>query len=236
MVRRRRRSAPTPAPASPPVENRPHFHHDLEVLEELMRDMADLAGRSLVLSMQALAESDDALAASVIAADDEIDRLYQAIERRAIDLMGRQQPVASDLRLLVALIHVSLHLERIGDIAVDVAEATRSAASLPRIPEVLDRLLDMGRAAASMTDMAVEAFTRRDRQMCEQLPEFDDHIDQLDREMLSQVLAQHHDSECLEWALRMLPVSRSLERAADHAVDIVEQAWFLTTGELRELD
>jgi phosphate transport system protein len=201
-----------------------------------MRDMADLAGAALVLSMQALTESDDALAASVIAADDDIDRMYQEIERRAIDLMGRQQPVASDLRLLVALIHVSLHLERIGDIAVDVAEATRSAASLPRIPEVLDRLLDMGRTAASMTEMAVEAFTQRDRQMCERLPKFDDHIDQLDREMLGQALAQRQDPERLEWALRMLPVSRMLERAADHAVDIVEQAWFLMTGELRELD
>jgi phosphate transport system protein len=236
MVRLRRRFAPTPAPASPPVEVRPHFHHDLEVLEELMRDMAGLARGSLVVSMQALAESDNALAASVIAADDDIDRLYQENERRAIDLMGRQQPVASDLRLLVALIHVSLHLERIGDIAVDVAEATRSAASLPRIPEVLDRLLDMGRTAASMTEMAVEAFTHRDREMCERLPEFDDHVDRLDREMLSQVLAQGQDPERLEWALRMLPVSRMLERAADHAVDIVEQAWFLITGELRELD
>jgi phosphate transport system protein len=94
----------------------------------------------------------------------------------------------------------------------------------------------MGRAAATMTDTAVEAFTRRDRQLCERLPELDDRIDQLDREMASQVLNDPHDAERLEWALQMLPVSRSLERAADHAVDIAEQASFLMTGELRELD
>lgn len=237
MVRLRRRATPTRASVSPPaVESRPRFHHDLEALEEQMRDMADCARRALELSIQALVESDAALAASVIAGDDDIDRRYQEIEGRAIDLMGLQQPVASDLRLLVALIHVALHLERIGDVAVDVGEATQSAASLSPMPEVLHRLQDMGRAAASMTDTAVEAFTRRDRQMCERLPELDDRIDQLDQEMASQVLTGPHDTERLEWALRMLPVSRSLERAADHAVDIAEQAWFLMTGELRELD
>jgi phosphate transport system protein len=218
------------------VETRPRFHHDLEALEEQMRDMAGCARRSLELSMQALAEADTALAASVIAGDDDIDSRYQDIEERAIDLMDRQQPVASDLRLLVTLIHVALHLERIGDMAVNVAEATRSVASLPSMPEVVRRLQDMGRTAASMTDMAVEAFSRRDRQMCERLAELDDRIDQLDREMASHVLAQPRDPGRLEWALRILPVSRSLERAADHAVDIAEQAWFLMTGELRELD
>lgn len=236
MVRLRRRSARAQAPASPPpVESRPHFHHDLEALEAEMRDMADRAERALALSVEALADSDVA-AASVIAADDDIDRRYQDIERRAIDLMGRQQPVASDLRLLVALIHVALHLERIGDMAVNVAEATRSAASLPPIPEVLHRLQDMGHTAASMTDMAVDAFTQRDRHLCERLPELDDRVDQLDREMASHVMAQAHVPGRVEWALRMLPVSRSLERAADHAVDIAEQALFLMTGELREID
>jgi phosphate transport system protein len=176
------------------------------------------------------------LATSVVAGDDDIDRRYQEIEGRAIDLMGRQQPVASDLRLVVALIHVALHLERIGDVAVDVGEATLSTASLPPMSAVLQRLQEMGRAAATMTDTAVEAFTRRDRQLCERLPELDDRIDQLDREMASQVLNDPHDAERLEWALQMLPVSRSLERAADHAVDIAEQASFLMTGELRELD
>jgi phosphate transport system protein len=237
MVRLRRRSTPAPAPVAPAaVENRPHFHRDLDALEEQMRDMADSARRSLELSLRALAASDPAQAGSVIEGDDDIDRRCQEIERRAIDLMGRQQPVASDLRLLVALLHVSLHLERIGDMAVNVGKATRSAASLPPIPEILHHLEEMGGAAASMTELAVEAFTRRDRGMCERLPEIDDRIDQLDREMISHVLAYRDDPERLEWALRMLPVSRSLERAADHAVDIAEQAWFVMTGELRELD
>jgi phosphate uptake regulator len=112
---------------------------------------------------------------------------------------------------------VALQLERIGDVAVDVGEATQSVASLPGIPEVLHRLQDMGRAATSMTELAVDAFRGRDREMCERLPELDDRIDELDREMASHVLAHSEDPERLEWALRMLPASRTLTRAADHA-------------------
>jgi len=201
-----------------------------------MCDMAERSRQALERSVRALAESDTALAASVIEGDADLDRRYQDIEARAIDLMGRQQPVASDLRLLVALILVALHLERIGDAAVDLGEATQAVASLPPMPEVLSSLQEMGNAAASMTAMAVDAFTRRDRQLCERLPGLDDRIDELDRDMAGRVLAHPPDPERLEWVLRVLPVSRALERAADHAVDIAEQAWFLITGELRELD
>jgi phosphate transport system protein len=201
-----------------------------------MLDMAECAQRALERSVMALASSDAALAADVIAGDADLDRRYQDIEARAIDLMGRQQPVASDLRLLVALIHVALHLERIGDAAVDLGEATQAVAALAPMPDILRNLQDMGYAAASMVAAAVDAFSRRDREMCEQLPGLDDRIDELDRALVGHVLVQQPEAERLEWALRVLPVSRVLERAADHAVDIAEQAWFLMTGQLRELD
>lgn len=162
MVRLRRRSIPSVAPVPPPaVESRPEFHRDLQALEALTRAMADSACRSLEVSLRALAASDAAPAGSVNAGDDEIDRRYEEIERRVVDLMGRQQPVASDLRLLIGLLQVSLHLERIGDMAVNVCEATRSAASLPVIPEILHRLQEMGGTAASMTDRAVDALPTR---------------------------------------------------------------------------
>jgi phosphate transport system protein len=237
MTPLRRHSDPEGSPAPPPpVEARPRFHQDLAALEQQMCDMAERSRQALERSVRALAESDTALAASVIEGDADLDRRYQDIEARAIDLMGRQQPVASDLRLLVALIHVALHLERIGDAAVDLAETTQSVASLPPMPEILSSLQEMGQAAAAMTAMAVDAFSGRDRQLCERLPGLDDRIDELDREMAGRVLAHAPDPERLEWVLRVLPVSRALERAADHAVDIAEQAWFLMTGELRELD
>ena len=222
--------------SDPPVETRHQFHHDLAALEQQADEMADQARGALESAITALVDADTARAASVIAGDADINRRYQDIEARAVELMVRQQPVASDLRLLVALLHVALHLERIGDAAVDVAEATQAVASLPPIPEVLGSLQEMGRSAAAMTATAVDAFGRRDRELAGRLPDLDDHIDELDREMMGRVLAQQPEGEKLEWALRMLPVSRVLERAADHAVDIAEAARYLITGEVRELE
>lgn len=227
----------TPArPSPPPAQQRAQFHRDLEALEEQTQGMAALARQSLGLSVRALVRKDPALCESVIAGDDELDQQYQQITRRAIDLLARQQPVASDLRLLVALIHTALHLERIGDMAVNVAQAARAAMSLPVNPAIVQRLHDMGDAAASMTDLAALAFSQRDRNACERLPTLDERIDQINRDMITHVLACSDDGQQLEWAIRMMQVSRYLERAADHAVDIAEQAWFLMTGELRELD
>jgi phosphate transport system protein len=177
-----------------------------------------------------------ALCEAVIAGDDDLDRLYHEIQERAVELIGRQRPVASDLRLLISLIHTVLHLERIGDMAVNVAEAARSASALPSSGEILEQLASMGERAVAMTALAVDAFVRRDRARCEQLSALDDEIDQLNREMADQIVACRGDEARLEWSTRMLQVSRYLERAADHAVDIGEQVWYLTTGELRELD
>ena len=198
--------------------------------------MATLARTALERSVGALLSSEVALCESVIADDDRIDAAYHQIERRAVDIIGRQQPVASDLRLLVALLHVALHLERIGDMGVNVAVATRSSMGLPANGDVLSRLQEMGDTAISMTDLAVEAFIRRDQAGCEQLPQLDDRIDEVNRAMVGHVVGLGDDPQRLEWALRMFQVSHYLERAADHAVDIAEQAWFLMTGELRELD
>jgi phosphate transport system protein len=221
---------------APAVEHRAQFHHDLEDLERQVWTMAADARASLELSLRALANADLGLCETVIADDDHIDAAYQEIEMRAVDLIGRQQPVASDLRLLVALMHVALHLERIGDMAVNIASATRSSAALPSRDDVLGRLQEMGDTALTMIDLAAEVFRWRDQARCEQLPELDDRIDETNRAMLDRVLLIDHDPQQREWALRMLQVSRYLERAADHAVDIAEQAWFLITGELRELD
>ncbi len=223
-------------PSAPGAPQRAQFYRDLEALEDQTQAMAGLARLSLELSMRAVARKDAALCESVIAGDDELDQLYHQITRRAIDLLACQQPVASDLRLLVALMHVALHLERIGDMAVNVAEAERAAMSLPVNPAIVQHLHDMGDAAALMTDLASRAFRERDRNACERLSTLDERIDRFNRDMINHVLACSDDGQQLEWAIRMMQVSRYLERAADHAVDIAEQAWFLMTGELTRLD
>jgi phosphate transport system protein len=159
-------------------EYRPRFHHDLESLEAAATNMAVLARRALELSLDAVDRGGDvSLCAAVVEGDDEVDRRYRQIEARAVELIARSQPAASDLRPLIALIHVALHLERFGDMAVNVAEATRAASGLPSRRDILDQLGRMGERATAMVDLSVEVFTKRDRAMCERLGDLDDEID-----------------------------------------------------------
>jgi phosphate transport system protein len=143
-------------------------------------------------------------------------------------------PVASDLRLLTALLHINLHLERIADQAVNMAKITKLADGLPPNPTVLQHLEEMGALALGMVGAAMAALARRDLELARSLPELDDPIDRLNRGMLRQVLAASDDKRMLEWGIRMYVVSRQIERIGDNAVDIGEQVAFLVTGEFRE--
>jgi len=177
---------------------------------------------------------DQALCLAVVDADDEIDRRHLDIERRVVEVLARQAPVASELRLLTAILHVNLHLERIGDMAVNVARLARLAAGVPRRPLVVGQLEEIGQTAVWMVDLAMQTFRERDAVGCQRLPLIDDRVDELNRSMLTAVLAAVKPFEQLGWGVHMYEATRQLERAADHAVDIAEQVWFLVTGELRE--
>jgi phosphate transport system protein len=190
---------------------------------------------ALEQAVRALMDADGERAKAVAEGDDLIDAQCQDIQRRAVELLGLQQPVASDLRLLVGSMQVALHLERIGDMAVGIADVTQAAVSLRPNDEMAQQLQDMCERAVATTQLAVTAFTQRDRALCHQVPDLDEQVDHLYRDMIDHILDGDADPPRREWALRMLQVSRYLERAADHAVDIAEQAWFLITGELREL-
>ena len=136
--------------------------------------------------------------------------------------------------LVTALLHINLHLERVGDQAVNIAKIARLAEGLPQIPEVLQDLEQMGKIALRMIGAAMDALARRDVDLAGKLPELDEPIDQLNREMLPKVLEASHDKRLLEWGVRMYVVSRQIERIGDNAVDVGEQVAFLVTGEFRE--
>ena len=170
----------------------------------------------------------------MIRGDDEVDQLYLDVERRILGLFALQTPVASDLRLLTALLHINLHLERIADQAVNMAKITKLAAGLPPNPRMLQHLEEMGALALGMVGAAMAALARRDLDLARKLPKLDDPIDRLNRGMLQQVLGVSDDQQMLEWGIRMYVVSRQIERIGDNAVDIGEQVAFLVTGEFRE--
>jgi phosphate transport system protein len=215
-------------------KTRQRFHEELQALEGEVQQTGAQARRLLQQALQALASGDLEACRQVVRGDDEVDRLYLDVEQRILGLFALQTPVASDLRLLTALLHVNLHLERIADQAVNMAKITCAADGLPRNPQVLGDLQEMGSLALGMLSTAMDALERRDLELARRLPALDDPIDELNRGMLAHVLAASDDPGVLEWGIRMYVVSRQLERIGDNAVDIGEQVAFLVTGQFRE--
>jgi phosphate transport system protein len=181
---------------------------------------------------RALVEEDLELADEVIAFDDEVDAGYFAIVEGIQSLLARQTPVATDLRLVLAMLHVNLHLERMADYCVTVAKLTKLAAAGSPEPRIVASIAEMGVRAEEMTRVALRSFEHRDVVRAEALVSLDELIDRANRRLAEHVLDLTEDQR--EWGLRMLVVSRCLERIGDHAVDIGEQTAYLVTGEFRE--
>jgi phosphate transport system protein len=213
---------------------RTHFHEELEALELDILALGELAERAIGRAMEVLVSRDEEAAEAVIAGDDEIDQRYLDIERRWLEVMALQTPVAGDLRLLSAIIHVNLHLERVGDMAVNIVKIARLVRDLPPNQGILTHLQEMGDVVRPMLRTSLEAFVKRDLALAQRLPEMDDPVDRLNRGIYREVAGCAGDPDELEWGLRMMIVSRQLERVGDHAVDIAEQAAFLFTGEFQE--
>jgi phosphate transport system protein len=211
------------------------MQEELVALEAQLQEEGELVLRALRASLDGLAARDAAKADEVIAFDDEIDGCYFGVEQGAQSLLARQTPVASDLRLVLAVLRVNLHLERMGDYCVTVAKLTKLMEGLEVDPgSLLENVLEMGRRAGELVKVSLDSFARRDLAGAESLVDLDEAIDETNRRAVEDVLALGHDPEAREYGMRMLVVSRCVERIGDHAVDIGEQTAYLITGEFRE--
>ena len=213
---------------------RPHFHEALEETELRLLTLGELAGNAVQSSVEALLEHDDARAARVVAGDDEIDEIYLELDNRLLSLLALQAPVAADLRLVSVIMHSSLHLERIGDQAVNVAKMYQVTQDLPPNATILQQIGEMGHIVVEMVRVAMDALKRRDLELCMRLPKMDDPVDRLNRNMHFEVAKLADDPKALEWGMHMNLAARALERVGDNAVDIGEQVSFLVSGEFRE--
>ena len=214
-------------------EARRRFHDLLGDVEEDLLEMGQAARDLFGQSVTAL--RDPTLSEAVIAGDDRVDRYYMGIERQVLQLFALQGPVACDLRLLTVLLHISLHLERVADMGVNIAKIAQLTRDLPRLEPVLDRLEEMGGMALGLLDAARDALARRDLELARRLNLMDEPIDRLNRGMLNEVLqADGEGDDVLRWAVEMHLASRLIERVGDHAVDIGEQVAYLVTGEFQE--
>jgi phosphate transport system protein len=211
------------------------FTEELSQLEAALQEEGDLVLRALRSALNALARGDQELADEVILFDDEVDRRYIDIENGVQSLLARQTPVASDLRLVLAILRVNLHLERMADYCVTVAKLTKLMGDLHVSDDGIGHSIeDMGRRAEQMIRVAMDAFATRDPEKAETLVDLDELIDRANRNATEDVLSLGTSADEREYGLRMLVVSRCVERIGDHAVDIGEQVAYLVTGEFRE--
>ncbi|HEX9300056.1 MAG TPA: phosphate signaling complex protein PhoU [Actinomycetota bacterium] len=216
------------------TETRRTFHDELDDLQREILEMGELAGTAVQDAVHAITHNDASEAQRVIDLDDPIDRRYLDIEQRTLRTLALQTPVAADLRLISAIIHSSLHLERIGDQAVNIAKLYLIAKDLPGSDAMRAQIREMGDLVVQMLRTALEAFATRDLELCLRLPAMDDPVDRLNRATHLEALKLADDPAALDWGLHMNLAARALERVGDNAVDIAEQVSFLITGEFRE--
>jgi phosphate transport system protein len=183
---------------------REHFHEQLERVELELLSMGELASSAVQRAVEALVQHDTEAAEGVIRDDDAIDELYLRIDSGVLEMLALQSPVATQLRLVSAILHSCLHLERIGDQAVNIAKLYLATQDLPPSQTLLQQLEEMG-----------------------------GHV-VLNRATHLEALKLAEDPRSLDWGLHMNLAARALERVGDNAVDIGEQVGFLITGEFRE--
>jgi phosphate transport system protein len=218
-------------------ETRSQYQEELERLEASALGGLDLVTTALGRTLEAIEHQDVELAQLVIADDDRIDGRYLEVHQALITLLATQSPVATDLRLISALLHVLKNVERMGDQCVNICKVIPLTGNEPPADEEMVRLiLTMGAQTRSLIGQAKRAFEQRDVEMARDLVRQDDAVDNLNRECFGLALEIGDDADRREWAMTMLLAARAIERIGDNAVDIGEQVAFVVTGLFQEFE
>ena len=218
-----------------PEPLRTRFQQELRGLEDQALGGLDLVTTTLDRTLEALHHQDIELAGIVIADDDRIDGRFLEVHQGILSLLALQSPVASDLRVVAALLHVIKHVERMGDQCVNIAKLIPlSGHQPPRDDRLIAMIEEMGALARSEVLQAKQAFALRDVAVAEDLARQDERINRLNREAFRMAVTIGTDEDTREWAMHMMLVARALERIGDNAVDIGEQVAFVVTGLFRE--
>jgi phosphate transport system protein len=207
-----------------------HFQEELQQLKERLLEMGGLAEDRVRLALRALVERDGALVDKVLAGDDDINGLHIEIDDRCFKLLALHQPMAVDLRAIVAAVKINTDLERVGDLAVNIAEAVLRYLRHPPVKELID-IPRMAEIAQEMLRDALDAYVRRDTVMARTVLNRDDELDMLKtsvfRELLDHML---NDPGTIEPALDLILISRHLERIGDHATNVAEDVIFMVSA------
>ena len=219
------------------TETRTQYQEELERLEASALDGLNLVNTALDRTLEAIEHQDVELAQLVVADDDRIDGRYLEVHQSLITLLATQSPVATDLRLISALLHVLKGIERMGDQCVNIAKVIPLTGNEPPADEQMVKLiLAMGKQTRTLIGQAKRAFDERDVEMARDLVRQDDVVDNLNRDCFRLALEIGDDADKREWAMTMLLAARAIERIGDNAVDIGEQVAFVVTGLFREFE
>lgn len=207
-----------------------HFQEELEALQARLLEMGGLAEERVRSAVQGLVLRDTAFIDKVLRGDEPINELHIEIDNRCFTLLALHQPMATDLRAIVAAVKINTDLERVGDLAVNIAEAARRYATHPPVKKLID-IPQLGDIAQGMLRDALDSFVRRDTVLAQQVLNQDDVLDalktQVFRELLTYML---HDPTTVEPALDLILISRHLERIGDHATNIAEDVIFMVSA------
>ncbi len=221
--------------AARPHETRHQYRDQLATLENGALGALDIVVEQLDRALEALEQRDIELATFVIADDDRIDGRYLEVHQGILSLLALQAPVAGDLRVLAALLHVIKHAERMGDQCVNIAKLIPLVGNEPPVvPELLEKVLRMGAATRAEVIEARLAFKDRDVDLAADLARQDREVNRLNKEVFHGAVAAGDDPDRREWAMMMTMVARALERVGDNAVGVGEQVIFVVTGLFRK--
>ena len=214
---------------------RENFHRILEETQQDVLRMGSLVEEAITKAVDALARSDVKSAEEILRADDYIDDLNVLIETNCLNLLALQQPMASDLRTIAAMLDIIIDLERIGDHACDIAQITRNLANEPHLKPLVDIPL-MAAKARDMLRESLDAFSHRDAQAAHDIPSKDDEVDRLYRKVFAELIQfMARDPKAIGRASNLLLVALYLERIADHATNICERVVYMVEGVPKKL-
>jgi phosphate transport system protein len=217
-------------------ELRHHYREALKELEEQTLGGLDIVIQQLDRSLEAVNYQDVELAGMVVVDDDRIDGRYLEVHQGVLSLFARQAPVAGDLRILAALLHIIRCVERMGDQCVNIAKLVPlSGYQSPKDKDILDSIERMGRHAHAQVAQAKDAFASRNVDLAQEIVSQDREINRLNRAIFKRAVEIGDDVDTREWAMFMVLVARALERVGDNTVDIAEQVAFVVTGLFREM-
>ena len=216
-------------------DHRVEYQEELRTLEASALGGLDLVTAALSRTLEAVEHQDIELAQIVVADDDRIDGRYLEVHQALITLLATQSPVATDLRLISAMLHVLKNIERMGDQCVNICKVIPMTGNQPPADEEMVKLIvTMGTHTKALIGQAKRAFEGRNVEMARDLVVRDDVVDDLNRDCFR--LAIGEDADRREWAMTMLLTARAIERIADNGVDIGEQVAFVVTGLFREFE